>query len=123
MKLRIVVEGKTYEVEVDIVDETGQDPSTAVAPAIQSSVLPAAVKVSSFSGADEHKIIRSPLAALVVRVYVEPGQQVKADDLLMVLEAMKMESNINAPAAGKIKSVDVKPGDAVKLDQILLQFE
>ena len=123
MKLRISVEGKTYEVEVDIVDETAQDPSAAVAPAIQSSVLPAATKISAFSGADEHKIIRSPLAALVVRVYVEPGREVLCNDLLMVLEAMKMETNVNAPTAGKIKSVDVKPGDAVKLDQILLQFE
>ena len=64
-----------------------------------------------------------PLAALVVRVYVEPGREVLSNELLMVLEAMKMETNVNAPAAGKVKSVDVKPGDAVKLDQILLQFE
>jgi methylmalonyl-CoA carboxyltransferase 1.3S subunit len=121
LKLRIVVEGKTYEVEVDILEEA-QDPALAAEPPIQSSVLPAAGKVG-FSGAGEDKIIRSPLAGLVVRVYVEPGQQVQADDLLMVLEAMKMETNINAPLAGKVKSVDVAPGHAVKLDQILLQFE
>jgi methylmalonyl-CoA carboxyltransferase 1.3S subunit len=121
LKLRIVVEGKTYEVEVDILEE-GQDPSLAAEPPIQSSVLPAAAK-AGLSGAGEDKIIRSPLAGLVVRVYAQPGQEVKADDLLMVLEAMKMETNINAPVAGKIKSVDVAPGHAVKLDQILLQFE
>jgi methylmalonyl-CoA carboxyltransferase small subunit len=121
LKLRIVVEGKSYEVEVDILEETALDP-VAVAPEIQSSVLPAAGK-AGFSGAGEDKIIRSPLAGLVVRVYAEPGHEVKADDLLMVLEAMKMETNINAPVAGKIKSVDVTPGQAVKLDQILLQFE
>ena len=123
MKLKISVEGKTYEVEVEIVEETAQDPSLAEAPGIQSSVLPPAAKISAFSGANEEKIIRSPLAGLVVRIYAEPGQQVLADDLLMVLEAMKMETNINAPVAGKIKSVDVAPGNAVKLDQILLQFE
>ena len=122
MKLRIVVEGKTYEVEVDILEEA-PDASLAAAPGIQSSVLPAAAKISAFSGAGEDKIIRSPLAGLVVRVYVEPGQQVLANELLLVLEAMKMETNVNALAAGKVKSVDVKPGDAVKLDQILLQFE
>ncbi|MGO9516055.1 MAG: acetyl-CoA carboxylase biotin carboxyl carrier protein subunit [Candidatus Korobacteraceae bacterium] len=122
MKLKISVEGKTYEVEVEIVEETAQDPS-AEAPGIQSSVLPAAAKISAFSGANEEKIIRSPVAGLVVRIYAEPGQQVVADDLLMVLEAMKMETNINAPVAGKIKTVDVAPGNAVKLDQILLQFE
>ena len=123
MKLRISVEGKTYEVEVDILEETAQDPPLSAAPAIQSSVLPAASKISAFSGTDEAQIIRSPLAGLVVRVYAEPGQEVHADDLLMVLEAMKMETNINAPVAGRVKSVDVSPGTAVKLDQILLQFE
>jgi biotin carboxyl carrier protein len=123
LKLRIVVEGKAYEVEVDIVDETAQEPSLAAAPGIQSSVLPAAGKASSLSGANEDKIVRSPLAGLVVRIYAKPGQQIQADDLLIVLEAMKMETPITAVAAGKVKSVDVKPGDAVKLDQILLQFE
>ena len=122
MKLRIVVEGKAYEVEVEIIEEGAPDASPAVASNIQSSVLPAAGK-AGFSGAGEDKIVRSPLAGLVVRVYAEPGQQVKADDLLMVLEAMKMETNINAPIAGKVKSVDVAPGHAVKLDQVLLQFE
>jgi len=122
LKLRIVVEGKAYEVEVDILEDAPQDPSLPAEPPIQSSVLPAAGKVG-FSGAGEDKIVRSPLAGLVVRVYAEPGQEVKADDLLMVLEAMKMETNINAPVAGKVKSVDVAPGQAVKLDQVLMQFE
>jgi len=122
LKLRIVVEGKAYEVEVDILEEATSEPSIAVAPDIQSSVLPAAGK-AGLSGAGEDKIIRSPLAGLVVRVYAEPGQRVLANELLMVLEAMKMETNINAPTAGQIKSVDVAPGQAVKLDQVLLQFE
>ena len=121
MKLRIVVEGRAYEVEVDILEEA-QDPSLAAAPGIQSSVLPAAGK-ATLSGDNEDKIVRSPLAGLVVRVYAELGQHVKADDLLMVLEAMKMETPVTASVAGKVKSVDVKPGEAVKLDQILLRLE
>ncbi len=59
----------------------------------------------------------------MVRVYAKPGREVLANEPLMVLEAMKMETSINAPVAGKIKSVGVAPGDAVKLDQILLQLE
>ena len=121
MKLRIVVEGKAYEVEVDIIEDAAMDP-VAGASEIQSSVLPAAGKPSS-SGAGEDKALRSPLAGLVVRVYAEAGQHVQANELLMVLEAMKMETNINAPIAGKIKSVDVASGQAVKLDEVLLQFE
>jgi len=122
VKLRIVVEGKAYEVEVDMLEGSSPDPSPAVAPNIQSSVLPPAIKESA-SGANEEKIIRSPLAGLVVRVYAKPGREVLANEPLMVLEAMKMETSINAPVAGKIKSVGVAPGDAVKLDQILLQLE
>jgi methylmalonyl-CoA carboxyltransferase 1.3S subunit len=123
LKLRIAVEGKTYEVEVEIADESGLDSSTPGTAAIQSSVLPPAVKVNTSSGLDETKVSRSPVAGLVVRMHVKPGQEVEAGELLMVLEAMKMETNITASAAGKILSVDVAPGDAVKLDQILLQFE
>jgi methylmalonyl-CoA carboxyltransferase small subunit len=54
---------------------------------------------------------------------VQPGQQLQLDDLLVVLEAMKMETSLTAPIAGKVKSVKVAAGDAVKLDQILVEFE
>ena len=123
MKLRIAIEGKTYEVEVEVDEDSGLDPSTSATAPIQSSVLPPAVKVNTSSGLDETKVSRSPVAGLVVRVHVEAGQQVGAGELLMVLEAMKMETNITASATGRIQSVEVAPGDAVKLDQILLQFE
>jgi len=42
---------------------------------------------------------------------------------MIVLEAMKMETNVTAPVAGKVKSVNVQPGDAVKVNQILVEFE
>jgi len=123
LKLRIAIEGKTYEVEVEVDEDSGLDPSTSATAPIQSSVLPPAVKVNTSSGLDETKVSRSPVAGLVVRLHVEAGQQVEAGELLMVLEAMKMETNITASADGRIQSVDVAPGDAVKLDQVLLQFE
>lgn len=121
LKLRIVVEGKAYEVEVDVIEEGAHDASSAIAATIQSSVMPAAGRAGS--GANDDKVVRSPLAGLVVRIYAKPGQEVRANDLLMMLEAMKMETPVTAPAAGKIKSVDVAPGNAVKLDQVLIQFE
>ena len=60
---------------------------------------------------------------LVIKVNVEPGQAVEAGEVLMVLEAMKMETNMTAPRAGTVKSVHVKPGDPVKVDQLLVEFE
>ena len=120
MKLRIVIEGKAYEVEVDVANEAELDPSTPVIATIQSEVLPTAGR----PGVDtDPKVIRSPLAGLVARVNVKPGQQVQPREVLLVLESMKMESNVMAQHEGTIKSVDVAPGNAVKVGQDLIHFE
>ena len=60
---------------------------------------------------------------LVIKVNVKPGQPVQAGDLMMVLEAMKMETNVTAPRTGIVKSVHMAPGDSVKLNQIVVEFE
>jgi oxaloacetate decarboxylase alpha subunit len=121
LKLKIVIEGKAYEVEVAVANEAELDPSTPVSASIQSTVLPTAAKPGAGSG--DIKVIRSPLAGLVARVNVTPGQDVQPREVLMVLEAMKMESNVIAQLAGRIKTVDVAPGQAVKVDQELVHFE
>jgi biotin carboxyl carrier protein len=120
LKLKIVIDGKAYEVEVDVANEAELDPSTPVTATIQSEVLPPAGK----PGIDtDPKVIRSPLAGLVARVNVAPGREVQPREVLLVLESMKMESNVIAQAGGKIKSVDVAPGDAVRVGQDLIHFE
>jgi methylmalonyl-CoA carboxyltransferase small subunit len=63
------------------------------------------------------------VAGVVIKVNVEPGQAIQANDLMMVLEAMKMETNVTAPVAGKVKSVKVAQGDAVKVNQVVVEFE
>ena len=50
---------------------------------------------------NEEKVCRSPVAGVVIKVSVEPGQAMQANDLMMVLEAMKMETNVTAPGRGK----------------------
>jgi methylmalonyl-CoA carboxyltransferase 1.3S subunit len=123
VKLKIVVDGRTYEVEVEEAEELGGlDTSAPTASAIQSSVLPSA-KLSASSDFDEAKVCRSPLAGVVARLQVSSGQQVQPNELLLVLDAMKMEIKIAAPSAGIIKSIEVDPGDAVKPNQILICFE
>jgi methylmalonyl-CoA carboxyltransferase small subunit len=59
----------------------------------------------------------------VVRLAAQVGQSLQAGDILVVLEAMKMETNITAPAAGKIAAVRVAQGDAVQAGQIVVEFE
>jgi methylmalonyl-CoA carboxyltransferase small subunit len=78
---------------------------------------------SSGPPADEGKICRSPIAGIVVKVSAQVGQAIQANDVLIVLEAMKMETTITSPVAGKIAKVNVAVGDAVQGGQILIEFE
>ena len=61
--------------------------------------------------------ICSPVTGIVIKVNVKPGQEIQAGDLMIVLEAMKMETSITAHQAGKVKSVNVAAGDPVKVHQ------
>jgi methylmalonyl-CoA carboxyltransferase 1.3S subunit len=56
-------------------------------------------------------------------VNIQPGQKLQANDLMMVLEAMKMETNVTAPGPGTVKAIKVQPQDAVKVNQVLVEFE
>jgi pyruvate carboxylase subunit B len=67
--------------------------------------------------------VKAPMPGLVVRVLVEPGQQVQAGQGLVVLEAMKMENELKAKANATIRSVSVNPGQAVEKGQVLIEFE
>ena len=124
MKLNIVVAGKTFEVEVEEAEQsTDYELSAPASAAIYSSVLPTAPKPRTSSEVDEAKVCRSPLAGVVVRLHVKPGDHVQVNDLLLVLDAMKMEIKINAQSSGTVQSIEVAPNDAVKPDQILVFFE
>src|SRR5262249_28546853 len=73
--------------------------------------------------ADEGKVCRSPFAGVVSRVNARVGQMIQVNDVLLVLEAMKMETVVTAPIAGKVAGVNVNPGDAVQQGQVLVEFE
>jgi methylmalonyl-CoA carboxyltransferase 1.3S subunit len=118
LKLQVVIGGETYEVDVEDAEDASQPAATE---GIQSIVLPGPGSGPQ-AGADA-KIYRSPVAGLVVRVNVESGQEVQVNDVLLVLEAMKMETSIIATAAGKLKYIHVAQGTAVKINQDLLEFE
>ena len=128
MKIQIVIGGKAYEIEADVEggDHLGVPGHLPAGTAtIQSTRVPTAPRPHSPSDVDgdESRVCRSPVAGIVVRICVQPGEQLQLDDLLVVLEAMKMETSVTAPIAGKVKAVKVVPGEAVKLNQILVEFE
>jgi methylmalonyl-CoA carboxyltransferase small subunit len=109
-----------YEVEVE---EIGEVPLTEPGSTIQSSVLPNPARTDISSEFDESKVCRSPLAGVVARVHVQPGQNEKANDLLLVIDAMKMEIKIAAQSPGTVKTIEVAHGNTVRPGQILMLFE
>jgi methylmalonyl-CoA carboxyltransferase small subunit len=130
MKLNITVDNKNYEVEVEVADSTTAP--MAAAPRLDTSLrIPAAVKTNGApvpkatdSGpVNEDKVCRSPVSGIVVRITSQVGQKIQSGDTLLVLEAMKMETNITAPAAGKIAKINVGQGDAVQGGMVLVEFE
>ena len=72
---------------------------------------------------NEDKVCRSPVSGIVVRVTAQVGQSMQTGDMLLVLEAMKMETNITAPVAGKIAAIRVNQGDSVQAGQVVVEFE
>ena len=131
MKLQIGVDGKTYEVDVEVLEDDfaartpGYLPPQPINPVtIPSAPVPSSPKpAAAETNVDEAKVCRSPVAGVALTVSAQPGQTLQPNDLMIVLEAMKMETNVTSPVAGKVKSVNVKPGDAVKVNQILVEFE
>lgn len=129
-KLRVTVDGKVYEV---IVEELEGSPSVPGAPTPQVSpqgarlggapVAPPAPAASSSAPASAGPgDVPSPLAGKVVVINCSVGQQVAAGDTLITLEAMKMNTFVQAPSAGTIKAILVKEGDAVQEGQPLVSI-
>jgi acetyl-CoA carboxylase biotin carboxyl carrier protein len=64
--------------------------------------------------------IKAPLTGKIVSIVVNLGDQVKADDEIVIMDAMKMEIPVYAPADGTVKEIKIKEGDSVKIDQVLM---
>tara|TARA_R110002126_G_scaffold70639_2_gene177640 strand:+ start:663 stop:2672 length:2010 start_codon:yes stop_codon:yes gene_type:complete len=73
--------------------------------------------------ADTSKLVLSPMPGLVVSIAVEAGQAVKGGEILLVVEAMKMENVIRAEKDGVVKAVSVTPGASVAADETMIEFE
>ena len=121
MKLKVSVDGVVYDVEVEVEEE---------APAALGAVFmsggsfnaPAPAGAPSGGGDGDRAGIRAPLSGSVSRVLVEEGQEIAAGDVVLVLEAMKMETEITAPEAGTVSRVLVKPSDTVSGGQVLVEL-
>ena len=130
-KYNITVNGNSYEVEVD---EIGGAPSvvqaapapaaapspTPAAPAPSASAPKAAPAQTPSAGATE---IFSPMPGTILDIKVAPGQAVAEDEVLLILEAMKMENEIVAPVAGTVDAIVVSKGTAVNAEDLLITIK
>ncbi len=126
-KLRVTVDGKAYDVLVEILDDGG-DPAPARPAAHPAHVesahvsAPPAAAGRPAGAAAAPGDVPSPLAGKVVSIDVQPGQKVEAGAQLLTLEAMKMNTYVFAPGAGTVKEILVAPGDAVEEGQALVKM-
>lgn len=128
MKYVVTLNGKKYDVEVNeseavITSVSNAAPAAPVAPVAAAPApaastapgAPAAVVGTAVSGTQ----ITSPMPGTILKLNVAEGQAVKAGDVVLILEAMKMENEIVAPCDGTIKQILVSKGSTVDTDQIL----
>lgn len=108
----VTVENQDYTVTVNNGGEL-----TGIVPL--SGASGSTAETSSLTGGEP---VKAPLAGNIFRVMVSQGQQVAEGDTLLVLEAMKMETQVSAPHAGTVVSVNVKEGDVVAVGDILLSI-
>ena len=124
MKLTIKIDQKTYEVEVEAAeaDAPSQPPRGYVmesAP-VRVPAAPLAAPPAPGGAVNEEKVCRSPVSGNVVRVMAHAGQSIQVGDVLLVLEAMKMEHAVAAPADGVVAELHCAAGDLVGEGSALL---
>lgn len=83
------------------------------------------LKQLGFSNLNTQKVdnVKAPMPGLVLKIPVKAGEDINKGDILLILEAMKMENAIKSPGTGTIKLIKVKEGDAVDKGQILIELE
>jgi methylmalonyl-CoA carboxyltransferase small subunit len=131
MKLHITLDERTFEVEVEVAQEEHANlpPAYPVGTArLSGSAATSAPGAGQTAGgpsttlADESKACRSPVSGVVVKVIAAAGDKINAGDSILVLEAMKMETNIMAPQSGVIASIRVVQGARVQTGDVLVEF-
>ena len=135
MKYNVTLNGKIYEVDVTesdaIVTGVSQVPfvaaapapvaAPAAAPAVAPAAAPAeapAAPVAAAPVADGTQV-KAPMPGTILAVKKNVGDAVKAGDVIVVLEAMKMENDIVAPCDGTVKSINAPKGTTVNTDDVL----
>ncbi len=119
------VNGSAYQVEVDKSIQPVKTPRLVRSRAVPSTdvaPLGGTATASKVAAGKPGSIIRSPLPGAVISIHVKPGDKVSLGQKLMVLEAMKMENNIDSDKEGTVTSISVTPGQQVMEGDVLIEI-
>ena len=124
-KYRITVEGKTYEMDVELIGSNGAavaPVSKATAPVVtapKAAPAPVAAKPAEVGSGS----VVAPMPGTILKVLKATGDAVKAGEVVLILEAMKMENEITAPADGTIGSLNLTEGSTVAGGDLLFDVK
>lgn len=131
-KYNVTVNGEAFYVEVEEVSSSATVAAAPTAPAPKAAPAPAAPAAAPATapaaapsaapvavGADD-TVIKCPIPGVVMKICCSVGQSVKSGEVLLIIEAMKMENEIMAPQDGVIKSIAVSSGASVQTDDIMI---
>ena len=113
-KYNVTVNGTAYEITLEVVDSADVKTTAPTVPTATPAAAPA-TPVANANG----ETVNAPMPGTILAVNVQNGADVKKGDVLMVLEAMKMENEIMAPCDGTVASVNVTKGAAVDTGAVL----
>jgi biotin carboxyl carrier protein len=123
-KFNVKVNDKSYRVEVEEIGEVRvARPAPAVKPPLPAVPPSRPVEVRPAGESKEGKTVNSPMPGTIAAVEVKEGDTVKQGQVLLILEAMKMENEIPAPSDGKIVSLKVTAGSSVSAGDVLVILE
>ena len=117
----VVVNGEEYEVQMEKEPEPVKK-KVVVRPVAQPEAETASAPTSN-NKVDLNNAVKSPLPGVITEIKVKVGDEVKAGDTVVVLEAMKMANNLDAEKSGKVTAVLVKEGESVMEDTPLVVIE
>lgn len=127
MKLQVTVHGIAYEVDVEVLDAGQGFPSPPLPTRLEGmgAMQPAqaAAPAQAAHTAAPASAVAAPIAGVVNEVKCKVGDTVSSGQTLIVVEAMKMLTNITAPGAAKVKKVSVSAGDSVTEGQVLVELD
>ena len=116
----ITVNGNVYDVTVE--EGTGSTAGAAKAATPKAAAPKAAPKAAAPAGAQGAVKVNAPMPGKILKVNVNAGTAVKKGDVLLVLEAMKMENGICAPQDGTVATVECAAGDSVESGKVLVSM-